>query len=56
MTTTEWFKALDRSTRKQLLSLLHDVRHEKNGWPRATHLSTLIQHLEDDHEAAKGVR
>lgn len=54
MTTGEWFRSLDASDRKQLLCLLHDIRHAQRGVPRAAHLAALIGRLEDEHEAAKG--
>lgn len=54
-TTTEWFTALDRSDRKDILATLHQLRsHARTlGGNREKVLEELLRHLEDDHETAK---
>lgn len=54
--TSDWFKSLDRSDRKALLCLLHDVRSrfaDSVSRRARTLFLELLQELDDDHDAAK---
>lgn len=52
MTTTEWFSAMARNKRKDVLTALHHARRDALKDQNTVRLLTeLIMHLEQDHHA-----